>query len=179
MISDAASSDVVTGCDSSTRPSSVGLGGALRRAWVGYQHRLDNAMAAAGFGERKFPDGRVLRLCSVQAGSTISAVGRELGISRQGASKVVGHLRDRGYVAVADSATSKREKSVVLTSRGIDYLRVQRAAARAIEDELRVALGGQEFSALFTLLDALDQGEGERMRTYLQRSTHRGEGGGS
>ena len=179
MITDAASSDAVAGCDSSTRPSSVGLGRALRRAWVGYQRRLDTAMAEAGFGERKFPDGRVLRLCSVQAGSTISAVGRELGISRQGASKVVGHLRDRGYVAVADSATSKREKSVVLTSRGIDYLRVQRAAARAIEDELRDALGGEEFSGLFTLLDALDNGEEERMRTYLQRSTHRGEGGGS
>jgi hypothetical protein len=68
---------------------------------------------------------------------------------------------------------------VVLTSRGIDYLRVQRAAARAIEDELRVALGGEQFSGLFTLLDALDNGEGERMRTYLQRSTHRGQDGGS
>ena len=77
MIADAASSDAVAGCDSSTRPPSVGLGGALRRAWVGYQHRLDTAMAAAGFGEGKFPDGRVLRLCSGQAGSTISAVGRE------------------------------------------------------------------------------------------------------
>ncbi len=84
---------------------------------------LDTAMADAGFGERRFPDGRVLRLCSGQAGSTISAIGRELGITRQGASKVVAHLRDRGYVAVADSATSRREKSVILTSRGIDYLR--------------------------------------------------------
>jgi DNA-binding MarR family transcriptional regulator len=179
MVTDPLSSDAVAGRDSSTRPSSVGLGGALRRAWVGYQHRLDIAMADAGFGERRFPDGRVLRLCSVQAGSTISAVGRELGITRQGASKVVGYLRDRGYVAVADSATSKREKSVVLTSRGIAYLRVERAAARAIEDELRVALGGEEFSDLFTLLNVLDDGEGERMRTYLQRSTHRGEGGDS
>jgi DNA-binding MarR family transcriptional regulator len=179
MVSDTPSLDAVAGCESPTVAASVGLGGALRRAWVGYQHRLDTAMADAGFGERKFPDGRVLRLCSGQAGSTISAVGRELGITRQGASKVVGHLRDRGYVAVADSETSKREKSVILTSRGIDYLRVERAAARAIEDELRVALGGEEFSGLFALLDALDDDEEERMRTYLQRSTHRGEGGGS
>ena len=75
-------------------------------------------MADSGFGERRFPDGRVLRLCSGQSGSTISAIGRELGITRQGASKVVGDLRDRGYVAVADSLTSKREKSVTLTSQG-------------------------------------------------------------
>ena len=127
-------------------------------------------MAEAGFGERRFPDGRVLRLCARQTGSTISAIGRELGITRQGAGKVVGHLRDRGYVTVADSATSKREKSVILTPRGVDYLRTQRAAARAIEDELRAALGETGFSALHALLDALDDGEMTRMRTYLRRS---------
>ena len=74
-----------------------GIGAALRRAWLGYQLRLDRAMADAGFGERRFPDGRVLRVCSGQTGSTIAAIGRELGITRQGASKVVAHLRDSGY----------------------------------------------------------------------------------
>jgi predicted transcriptional regulator len=98
---------------------------------------MDRAMADAGSGERRFPDGRVLRLCSGEAGSTISAIGREVGITRQGASKVVTDLRDRGYVTVADSTTSKREKSVTVTSRGIDYLADQSAAARTIEDELR------------------------------------------
>ncbi len=128
-------------------------------------------MAEAGFGERRFPDGRVLRLCSGDAGSTISAIGRELGITRQGASKVVAHLRDRGYVAVADSTTSKREKSVVLTPRGIDYLAHQRTAAQAIEDELRAELGQAAFSALGALLDALDAGEEVRLRAYLRRSS--------
>ncbi len=79
--------------DALSRPS-PGLGVALRRAWLGYQLRVDRAMAEAGFGERRFPDGRVLRMCSGEAGSTISAIGRELGITRQGASKVVTHLRD-------------------------------------------------------------------------------------
>jgi DNA-binding MarR family transcriptional regulator len=128
-------------------------------------------MAEAGFGERKFPDGRVLRLCSSDAGSTISAIGRELGITRQGASKVVAHLRDGGYVAVADSTTSKRERSVTLTQRGIDYLAHQRAAARAIEDELRAELGEPAISALEALLSALDAGEGVRLRAYLRRSS--------
>ena len=106
------------GADDSTHPGSVSLGPALRRAWLGYQLRLDAAMTEAGFGERRFPDGRVLRLCSGQNGSTISAIGRELGITRQGAGKVVAHLSDRGYVTVSDSATSGREKSVTLTRAG-------------------------------------------------------------
>ena len=151
--------------------TSLGIGATLRRAWLGYQLRLDRAMAEAGFGERKFPDGRVLRVCSGEAGSTISAIGRELGITRQGATKVVAHLRDRGYVAVADSTTSKREKSVILTPRGIDYLTHQSAATGAIEDQLRVELGDAAFSALGALLDALDAGEGVRLRAYLRHSS--------
>jgi DNA-binding MarR family transcriptional regulator len=128
-------------------------------------------MAEAGFGERRFPDGRVLRVCSDQAGSTISAIGRELGITRQGASKVVAELRDRGYVAIADSTTSKREKSVCLTPLGLDYLAHQSAAARAIEEELRAQLGEAAFSALGSLLVALDAGDEVRLRAYLRRSS--------
>jgi DNA-binding MarR family transcriptional regulator len=127
-------------------------------------------MAEAGFGERRFPDGRVLRLCSGGAGSTISAIGRELGITRQGASKVAGRLRDRGFVTVADSPTSKREKSVILTARGADYLDVQRAKAREIENESKAALGDEGFAGLIALLDALDNGESTQLRTYLRRS---------
>jgi DNA-binding MarR family transcriptional regulator len=128
-------------------------------------------MAEAGFGERRFPDGRVLRVCSSDAGSTISAIGRELGITRQGAGKVVAHLRDHGYVTVDDSTTSKREKSVTLTPLGIDYLAHQRGAARAIEDELQAELGKEAVDALESLLDALDAGEGVRLRAYLRRSS--------
>jgi DNA-binding MarR family transcriptional regulator len=149
----------------------VALGPALRRAWIGYQQRLDRAMAEAGFGERRFPDGRVLRLCSGPSGSTISAIGRELGITRQGAGKVVGHLSDRGYVEVTDSATSKREKSVTLTSRGNEYLRAQRAAARTIEDEVAATVGARGMSGLFALLEVLDDGESPPLRTYLRRSS--------
>jgi DNA-binding MarR family transcriptional regulator len=171
--------DADAGSDRSTRASSVNLGPALRRAWLGYQRRLDAAMAEAGFGERAFPDGRVLRLCSPPSGSTISAIGRELGITRQGASKVVARLRAGDYVVVSDSPTSAREKSVVLTSRGIDYLRAQRTAARAIDAALVAELGEAPFAGLLVLLDALDAGENPRMRTYLQRSRPQAEGGRS
>jgi DNA-binding MarR family transcriptional regulator len=160
-----------SGADDSTLQSSVGLGPALRAAWVGYQLRLDAAMAASGFEERRFPDGRVLRLCSGPAGSTISAVGRELGITRQGASKVVGYLQNRDYVSVADSRTSKREKSVVLTPRGVAYLHAQRTAVLEIEAELRSEIGEAAFSGALDLLAALDSGDKTRLRAYLQSST--------
>jgi DNA-binding MarR family transcriptional regulator len=171
MDSERSGSDTDEEGDGSSGPSSVALGPALRRAWIGYQRRLDRAMAEAGFGERRFPDGRVLRLCSGPSGSTISAIGRELGITRQGAGKVVGHLSDSGYVEVADSTTSKREKSVTLTSRGSEYLQTRRAAALKIGDELTATVGERGMSGLFALLEAIDDGESPRMRTYLRRSS--------
>jgi DNA-binding MarR family transcriptional regulator len=142
----------------------------LRQAWLGYQLQLDEAMADAGFGERRFPDGRVLRLCSEPPGSTISGIGRVLGITRQGATKVVSHLRDLGFVSVADSATSGREKCVSLTPLGVEYLAAQRKAAGEIERQLRSELGDAPFVALYSLLGALGEGERVRMRAYLQRS---------
>jgi DNA-binding MarR family transcriptional regulator len=158
------------------RERAMGLGPALRRAWIGYQQRLDRAMADAGFDERRFPDGRVLRLCSAPAGSTISNIGRELGMTRQGASKLVSHLQGRGYVIVADSATSRREKAVTLTDLGTQYLSAQRSAVRTIEDEVRAELattgfGEEGLGVLYQLLDVLDGGDEQvRMRTYLSNA---------
>jgi DNA-binding MarR family transcriptional regulator len=154
----------------------VSLGPSLRRAWIGYQRRLDRAMADAGFDERRVPDGRVLRLCSIPAGSTISNIGRELGITRQGAGKVVSHLDDRGYVSVADSPTSGREKAVTVTALGKKYLTAQRRVVRTIERQMRAELrttqfGDEALDILYQLLDVLDEDDGIRMRTYLRNTT--------
>jgi DNA-binding MarR family transcriptional regulator len=150
---------------------SVGLGGALRRAWVGYQRRLDEALADAGFGERRFPDGRVLRICSQSTAITISRIGRELAITRQGAGKIVASLRDRGYVIVTPSQADGRKKIVTLTPRAVDYLAAQRAAARRIERQLRTELGAEGFDSLYRLLQALGADEQPRMSDYLRKAT--------
>ncbi len=150
----------------------VGLGGALRRAWVGYQRRLDEELATAGFGDRGFPDGRVLRICSRSDEVTISQIGRELGITRQGASKIVASLRDRRYVTLTASPTDGREKMVRLTARAVDFLVTQRKAARAIEHRLRAEIGADAFDSLSALLDALGGDEQPLLRNYF-RERHR------
>jgi DNA-binding MarR family transcriptional regulator len=153
----------------SQRPLS--LGGALRRAWVGYQRRLDQEMAAAGFADRGFPDGRVLRLCARSDEVTASQIGRELGITRQGAGKIVAGLRDRGYVTLVASPGDGREKVVTLTPRARDYLAAQHAAARRIEQELRSQVGDEAFGGLLAVVDALGgEGDQPRMRDYLRRA---------
>ncbi len=145
------------------------LGTALRRAWIGYQRRLDEEMAAAGFDDRGFPDGRVLRMCSRPGQTTVSLIGRELGITRQGASKIVADLRDRRYVTLSASAADKREKLVTLTPRAVAYLASQRQAARDIERRLRNDLGEEGFKVLYGLLEALGGDEDVRLRDYLRK----------
>ncbi len=145
------------------------LGAALRRAWIGYQRRLDEELAAAGFGERRFPDGRVLRMCSAPEATTIAQIGRQLAITRQGASKIVASLRDRGYVTVTASATNGREKTVQLTPRAHDYLAAHRSAARGIERQLQAELGQEAFDGLHRLLEALGGDEDIRLSDYLRK----------
>jgi DNA-binding MarR family transcriptional regulator len=125
-------------------------------------------MAVAGFGDRRFPDGRVLRMCRDSSHTTISQIGRELRITRQGAAKIVAGLRVRGYVSVDPSPTSGREKTVTITPRASEYLAAQRNAARAIERRLRADLGPDAFTALHQLLELLGGSEELPLRDYLR-----------
>lgn len=126
-------------------------------------------MAAAGFDDRRFPDGRVLHICARSPDVTISQIGRKLGITRQGAAKVVTGLRDRGYVTVERSRTSGREKTVRLTARATRYLAAQYDAARGIEHQLRTDLGEAAFDGLEVLLKALGGDDQPRMSDYLRQ----------
>ncbi|HTX30737.1 MAG TPA: MarR family winged helix-turn-helix transcriptional regulator [Solirubrobacteraceae bacterium] len=155
--------------DAAGRP--LALGAALRRAWVGYQGLLDAEMARAGFGDRRFPDGRVLRMCAGEELVTASQLGRELGITRQGAAKIVDSLRQRGYIRVGPPSHDAREKALVITSRGRDYLTAQHRAAQRIERRVRAQIGDDGIASLSALLEALggDQ-EQPRLRDYLNRS---------
>jgi DNA-binding MarR family transcriptional regulator len=151
------------------------LGVSLRRAWIGYQLLLDREMAAAGFADRGFPDGRVLRLCAGSDSVTASEIGRDLGITRQGAGKIVAGLRDRGYVTLDASTSDGREKTVTLTRRARDYLEAQRSATSRIERELRKKVGDDVFESLWVLLDAINGDEElPRMRDYVRRAVRSG-----
>jgi DNA-binding MarR family transcriptional regulator len=137
---------------------------------VGYRRELDQELAAAGFGDRGFPDGRVLRLCGGSSDVTISQIGRELGITRQGASKIVASLRDRGYITLSPSPTDGREKIVKPTRRAVEFLAAQREAARRIEARIRSELGADALDGLYRLLDALGAEDQPRLADYLRRS---------
>ena len=170
MTASTRSSETTSRGDAPKRPEGqVRLGPALRRAWVGYQRHLNERMTAAGFADRGFPDGRVLRMCSGSTHITVSQIGRELGITRQGASKIVAGLQDRRYVTLNPSATDGREKIVKLTPRAVDYLAAQRKAAHAIESQIRTELGPEALANLVRLAEALAGADDLRISDYIRQ----------
>lgn len=156
------------GGESGRRSPPVSLGAALRRAWIGYQWLLEEQMAASGVKRRDFPDGRVLHICARLSDTTISEIGRELGITRQGASKLVGVLRDQGFVSLRTSPVDRREKLVRLTHTATTYLTVQRKAARTIERRLNTEVGDEGIAALYDLLERLGANDPPRLRDFLR-----------
>ncbi len=128
------------------------LGSAMRRALMGYRRRMDRELAALGFPEQRFPEGRVLRMCAGTAGTTISDIGRALGITRQGASKIVAGLRERGYVEVMPSPADGREKILALTPRAAAYLAALHQARHAVEVSLLEEIGADEVRRLIDVL---------------------------
>jgi DNA-binding MarR family transcriptional regulator len=140
-------------------PGQNALGVALRRAHAGYRRQVNEELAAAGFDRRRYPDGRVLVMCAAPGETTISDVGRGLGITRQGASKIVASLRERGYLEVTPSPADGREKILTVTPRAAEFLLAIRAAAGVIEARLLREVGAEDLETFFRVLDAVADGE--------------------
>ena len=135
------------------------LGMALRRALAGYRRQMDDQLAAAGFAGRQFPAGRVLRMCAGPEVTTISDVGRGLGITRQGASKIVAALREQGFLSVTPSQDDGREKILTLTPRAVNALLAAYRAAKVIEERAREEIGDEAMEQFFHVLDVIADGE--------------------
>lgn len=136
-------------------PGQAALARALRMALTGYWRLVGAELAAAGFTDRRFPEGRVLVMCSAPGDTTISDVGRRLRITRQGASKIVARLREDGYLNVSASAADGRERVLTLTPRAEQFLATLQQAGRSVEARLREQIGADGLEQLFRTLDLL------------------------
>ena len=139
------------------RAPQTDLGTALRMAWWSYVRRIDRDMEAAGFPERSYSMNYVFALYAQPGPITISEMGRLFAITRQAASKVVGELRDRGYVQAAPSATDQREKVVELTPKALEFMTARLGAAAALDDAIRERIGDAGLHELHSGLAAVGE----------------------
>ena len=94
-----------------------------------------------------------------------------LGITRQGASKIVAALRERGYVVVTPSAGDGREKILTLTSRAAEFLLTIHRASGDIEARLREKIGAEGVEQFFRVLDMLAWRRGRAPRRSPRNDT--------
>jgi DNA-binding MarR family transcriptional regulator len=139
------------------RAPQTDLGTALRMAWWSYVRRIDLDMEAAGFPERSYSMNYVFALYAQPGPMTISEMGRLFAITRQAASKVVGELRDRGYLQATSSATDQREKVVELTPKALEYVTARLGAAAALDHAIRERIGDAGLEQLHSGLAAIGE----------------------
>lgn len=140
---------------SGIRSPQTELGEALRLAWWGYLQLVDNETESAGFPERVYPINYVLALYAQPEPMTISDIGRQFAISRQAASKIVGELRQRGYVQTIASTTDQREKVVELTPKAIQMVAARQRAAAKLDRKIRERIGTAGLDELRKMLGAI------------------------
>jgi DNA-binding MarR family transcriptional regulator len=112
-----------------------------------YRGRVQAHLAAAGY--RDLPRGGPYVLGSVaNQGGTAGDVIRQLGISKQAASKLIDTLVVRGYLEREVERSDRRRFALAATDRGRAAARVVRGAVDSVDAELAARLSPDELDAL-------------------------------
>jgi len=106
---------------------------------------------------------------SEREGMSVSGLAAALGSTRQAVHKHVGKLAASGYIELQTRPDNRKEKSVVLTSRGEALVKVALKVIADTEAEMARFLGHDMFEqymkhqeALLHFLEGLEQAEGHR-----------------
>jgi DNA-binding MarR family transcriptional regulator len=87
-------------------------------------------------------------------GATTAELGQALGMTKQGAAKVVGQLADLGYVTTVPDPEDGRARPVVLTHRGREALAAAAGVQRKLEGELARVCGRADVDTTRRVLTA-------------------------
>ena len=126
------------------------LGEIMRLSLLGSHER----MSAAGFDDLGPSDGFVFRLLADNSLSLVEVAAR-LGMTSQGALKIVADMETRRYVTRHDDAIDGRVRRLVLTARGRAALREARRIHLQVERQLIKACGKRRVANTRMVLSAL------------------------
>jgi DNA-binding MarR family transcriptional regulator len=124
-------------------------------------------LATAGFGDLRPTHGYVFQHL-IPGPARIGDLAIKLGMTQQGASKLVVELEDLGYVLRRVDPEDHRNRFVELTARGWAGIEAGREARAAVTTELRAVLGDQAAADLIASLQKLAEYTGG-LQTLLAR----------
>jgi DNA-binding MarR family transcriptional regulator len=126
----------------------------LRAARGSYGHAIRSDLAAAGFDDLPRNGAYVLGGV-VNHGGTAGGLVRELGVSKQAASRLIDTLVIRGYLQRKVNSEDRRRMSIDATERGRAAAAVIRRAVLAVDAELVERITPSELAGLRAGLVAL------------------------
>ena len=133
----------------------------LGLAYVGFVDELHAELAEKGFSDLGRHYGYVFR--TLDAGpATATAIARGLGITLQGASKLVAEMVERGYLVREPDPSDARVKVLRLGPRGESALAAARAFHRNFERRLVRRIGAERARVVrevLTAMAAADEGK--------------------
>jgi DNA-binding MarR family transcriptional regulator len=116
------------------------------------------------------PDARPLHGFALQAigpdGTTISALGRDLGVTKQAAAKTVISLERAGYIRRQPDAGDGRAVRLVRTAQGEEMLVLSAAFFQAYHARLSERVGARHLSQMERTLDDIGSFSGEHLRGF-------------
>jgi DNA-binding MarR family transcriptional regulator len=120
-----------------------------RERWI---RAMAQRVSVLGFEDYRRSDPLVLR--SLRSGEVpLGSLTATLGLTRQGARKVVSGLVERGYARVSTSTVDTRRRMVELTPRGREYVAVVVATLRALNDEVVNGVDAAQLDAAYAVLE--------------------------
>lgn len=127
-----------------------------REQWI---RAMAQRLSALGFHDYRRSDPLVLR--SLRSGEVaLGSLGATLGLTRQGARKVVSGLVERDYARVFRSSEDSRRRFVELTPKGREYLSAVVTTLRALNDEVVANVDADELAAAYSVLEFVKDGFG-------------------
>jgi DNA-binding MarR family transcriptional regulator len=130
------------------------LGILLNLAFGAVKQRLHAHLAAAGFDDLGPTFGYIFRLLD-GASPSLAVVAGRLGITAQGALKIVGEMVAKGYIERVDDEQDRRIRRLRLTGRGKRALQEARKFYATYERALRGRLGGSRVTVARGVLEAI------------------------
>jgi DNA-binding MarR family transcriptional regulator len=127
-----------------------------RERWV---RAMAQRLSDQGFPDYRRSDPLVLR--SLRSGEVaLGSLSTTLGITRQGARKVVSGLVERGFARVIPSTVDSRRRIVELTPKGREYLTEVVATLRSLNDEVVAGVDAGQLAAAYSVLEFVKDGFG-------------------
>lgn len=126
-----------------------------RQRWI---RAMAQRLGDMGFHDYRRSDPLVLR--SLRSEVALGSLGPTLGLTRQGARKVVSGLVERDYAVVTPSTQDSRRRNVALTPKGREYCAAVVATLHALNDEVTAHVDADQFTAAYSVLEFVKDGFG-------------------